>query len=150
MRVEDDSDERTGIDVQQLFSAHCKSLGRDSTTFGRQKPGGHRNQIGGKVTLGGLERWFSPRGRELAFLLSCIGLVRPPSSADLKQNKGHRNHGAEIEVSSGLTISLSRYICTWPFHRANCRCQAIHTERFPVARFLRESPENRGFQRLKA
>jgi hypothetical protein len=37
----------------------------------------------------GLERWFSPRGQDLAFLLSCIhvGLVRPSSSADLKQNK---------------------------------------------------------------
>jgi hypothetical protein len=47
----------------------------------------YRLEIGGKVTLGGLERWFSPRGQDLAFLLSCIGLVRPSSSADLKQNK---------------------------------------------------------------
>jgi hypothetical protein len=47
----------------------------------------HSFVIGGKVTLGGLERWFSPRGQDLAFLLSCIGLVRPSSSADLKQNK---------------------------------------------------------------
>jgi hypothetical protein len=39
------------------------------------------------VTLGGLERWFSPQGQNFAFLLSCIGLVRPSSSADLKQNK---------------------------------------------------------------
>jgi hypothetical protein len=39
------------------------------------------------VTLGGLERWFSPRGQDLAFLLSCIGLVRPSSSADLKQKQ---------------------------------------------------------------
>jgi hypothetical protein len=42
---------------------------------------------GGKKTLGDLERWFSPRGQDLAFLLSCIGLFRPSSSADLKQNK---------------------------------------------------------------
>jgi hypothetical protein len=46
---------------------------------------------GGKVTLGGLERWFSPRGQDLAFLLSCIGLVRPSSSADIKQNKTKQN-----------------------------------------------------------
>jgi hypothetical protein len=39
------------------------------------------------VTPGGLDRRFSPRGQDLAFLLSCIGLVRPSSSADLKQNK---------------------------------------------------------------
>jgi hypothetical protein len=43
--------------------------------------------LGGKETLGGLERWFIPRGQDLAFLLSCIGLVRPSSSVDLKQNK---------------------------------------------------------------
>jgi hypothetical protein len=35
--------------------------------------------LGGKETLGGLERWFSPRGQDLAFLLSRIGLVRPRS-----------------------------------------------------------------------
>jgi hypothetical protein len=35
--------------------------------------------IGGKETLGGLERWFSPRGQDLAFLLSRIGLIRPRS-----------------------------------------------------------------------
>jgi hypothetical protein len=35
--------------------------------------------IGGKETLGGLERWFSPRGQDMAFLLSRIGLVRPRS-----------------------------------------------------------------------
>jgi hypothetical protein len=50
-----------------------------------------KGHIGGKVTLGGLERWFSPRGQDLAFLLSCIGLVRPSSSADLKQNKTKQN-----------------------------------------------------------
>jgi hypothetical protein len=44
-------------------------------------------RIGGKETLGGLERWFSPRGQDLAFLLSRIGLVRPPIGYDLKQNK---------------------------------------------------------------
>jgi hypothetical protein len=36
-------------------------------------------RIGGKETLGGLERWFSPRGQDMAFLLSRIGLVRPRS-----------------------------------------------------------------------
>jgi hypothetical protein len=46
-----------------------------------------KRRIGGKVTLGGIERWFSPRGQDLAFLLSCIGLVRPSSSADLKQKQ---------------------------------------------------------------
>jgi hypothetical protein len=44
-------------------------------------------RIGGKVTLGGLKRWFSPRGQDLAFLMSCIGLAGPSSSVDLKQNK---------------------------------------------------------------
>jgi hypothetical protein len=29
-------------------------------------------RIGGKVTLVGLKRWFSPRGQDLAFLMSCI------------------------------------------------------------------------------
>jgi hypothetical protein len=38
-----------------------------------------RKLNGGKATLGGLERWFSPRGQDLAFLLSRIGLVRPRS-----------------------------------------------------------------------
>jgi hypothetical protein len=33
--------------------------------------------FGEKETLGGLERWFSPRGQDMAFLLSRIGLVRP-------------------------------------------------------------------------
>jgi hypothetical protein len=32
-------------------------------------------RTGGKETLGGLDRWFIPRGRDLAFLLSCIGLL---------------------------------------------------------------------------
>jgi hypothetical protein len=36
---------------------------------------------------GGLKGWFSPRGQDVAFLWSCIGLVRPSSSVDLKQNK---------------------------------------------------------------
>jgi hypothetical protein len=39
----------------------------------------NRHSIGGKETLGGLERWFSPRGQDMAFLLSRIGLVRPRS-----------------------------------------------------------------------
>jgi hypothetical protein len=30
--------------------------------------------MGRRRTLGGLERWFSPRGQDLAFLLSRIGL----------------------------------------------------------------------------
>jgi hypothetical protein len=34
---------------------------------------GHQpSEIGAKETLGGLERWFSPRGQDLAFLLSRI------------------------------------------------------------------------------
>jgi hypothetical protein len=32
-------------------------------------------RTGGKETLGGLNRWFIPRGQDLAFLLSCIGLL---------------------------------------------------------------------------
>jgi hypothetical protein len=65
------------------------------------------DQIGGKVTLGGLERWFSPRGQDLAFLLSCIGLVRPSSSADLKQNKTKQtNSGPTAKVHFLLTAGF--------------------------------------------
>jgi hypothetical protein len=66
------------------------------------------DRVGGKVTLGGLERWFSPRGQDLAFLLSCIGLVRPSSSADLKQNKNKQNrvsgHEQTMFVERGVAI----------------------------------------------
>jgi hypothetical protein len=35
--------------------------------------------LGERRLSGGLERWFSPRGQAMAFLLSRIGLVRPRS-----------------------------------------------------------------------
>jgi hypothetical protein len=84
----------------------------------------HLKEIGGKVTLGGLERWFSPRGQDLALLLSCIGLVRPSSSADLKQNKtktaqrqikttasGHL-HSASVMFFQSSTYLLD-YVFDW-------------------------------------
>jgi hypothetical protein len=45
----------------------------------REKSSPYTDRYGGKETLGGLERWFSPRGQDMAFLLSRIGLVRPRS-----------------------------------------------------------------------
>jgi hypothetical protein len=51
-------------------------------------------EVGGKETLGGLERWFSPRGQDLAFLLSSIGLVRPRSV--LIQNKKQKTNLTEV------------------------------------------------------
>jgi hypothetical protein len=74
------------VDLVNLV--HSRSLEDETSTLCHLGQAVHR--IGGKVTLGGLERWFSPRGQVLAFLLSCIGLVRPSSSADLKQNKARR------------------------------------------------------------
>jgi hypothetical protein len=56
----------------------------------REKKSGNfatRSQYLGMYVRRGLKRWFSPRGQDLAFLLSCIGLVRPSSGVDLKQNK---------------------------------------------------------------
>jgi hypothetical protein len=35
--------------------------------------------LGERRLSGGLERWFSPRGQDMAFLLSRIGQVRPRS-----------------------------------------------------------------------
>jgi hypothetical protein len=51
-------------------------------------------RIGGKETLGGLERWFSPRGQDMAFLLSRIGLdclVRPRSEMIQIKSKNKSN-----------------------------------------------------------
>jgi hypothetical protein len=50
-------------------------MARHSQIANRFEP----DRDGGKETLGGLERWFSPRGQDLAFLLSRIGLIRPRS-----------------------------------------------------------------------
>jgi hypothetical protein len=41
------------------------------------------NNTGGKVNLGGLKRWFSPRG----FPLSCIDRLGFRAAFELKQNK---------------------------------------------------------------
>jgi hypothetical protein len=59
------------------------------------------------VTLGGLERWFSPRGQDLAFILSCIGLVRPSSSAQPK-TKGPSVAIAPLYVFNHLTSGKTR------------------------------------------
>jgi hypothetical protein len=71
--------------------------------------GSNKSKIGGKVTLGGLKRWFSPRGQDLAFLMSCIGLVRPSSSVDLKQNKTKQIQ----QINSRDPIVTGRVI-SWP------------------------------------
>jgi hypothetical protein len=64
--------------------------------------------LGGKVTLGGLNRWFIPRGQDLAFLLSCIGLLGLRAAFDLKQNKT-KPQVARLRVDSD---KKSRYIMT--------------------------------------
>jgi hypothetical protein len=53
--------------------AHCRSLVRGWPQLAPQ--GGSSPENGGKETLGGLNRWFIPRGQDLAFLLSYIGLL---------------------------------------------------------------------------
>jgi hypothetical protein len=46
----------------------------------RKRHGKTRTQIGGKVNLGGLERWFSPRGQDLVFSFVLHRSFRPSNS----------------------------------------------------------------------
>jgi hypothetical protein len=80
--------------------------------FSHQQPSG----IGGKETLGGLERWFSPRGQDMAFLLSRIGLIRPRSEmikiknqikSAFRQHRARRyTHNTERSYRPDYTRSL--------------------------------------------
>jgi hypothetical protein len=75
------------------------------------------------VTLGGLNRWFIPRGQDLAFLLSCIGLLGLRAAFYLcktKQNKTKYTTVSDGGVSP--TTELGR-----PYGLALCFTRQEHT-----------------------
>jgi hypothetical protein len=64
------------------------------------------------VNMGGLKRWFSPRGQDLVFLLSCIGLLGLRATFDLKQNKAFQTVPSIYRFRHIFYLILSSNIST--------------------------------------